>query len=276
MEKIIKFFNRLPVAYLIRYALMSENVKMNQSDELGCFNKYNSVSSVPQLYFEVNNKINLNPDDDEYEKAIQIGKYLRANIKGGRGLGLSSKKALEKMITNEGGVCSDFSQIFNSFCLINNIKVREWGCIDRLYKAQYGHTFNEIYSSKRKKWIAIDIHKAIVFTDKEDILLSAFELFSTLRSGNPVEFLHYSDYISRDQARTPKVYAPTTIPFIISNEKSAESERYFEKYEETLTPIVINIMVLLGRKGQKFLFVMDNYKNKLLPKFLQKNPAFKK
>lgn len=276
MEKIIKFFNRLPVAYLIRYALMSENVKMNESDELGCFNKYNSVSSVPQLYFEVNNKINLNPDDDEYEKAIQIGKYLRANIKGGRGLGLSSKKALEKMITNEGGVCSDFSQIFNSFCLINNIKVREWGCIDRLYKAQYGHTFNEIYSSKRKKWIAIDIHKAIVFTDKEDILLSAFELFSTLRSGNPVEFLHYSDYISRDQARTPKVYAPTTIPFIISNEKSAESERYFEKYEETLTPIVINIMVLLGRKGQKFLFVMDNYKNKLLPKFLQKNPAFKK
>lgn len=271
MQKITKFFNRHPLAYLIRYALMSENAKIAQSDDLACFNNCNSVSAVPQLYFEVNEKIMVTPSADEYDKAIQIGKYLRSNIKGGRGLGLSSRKALEKMIAHEGGVCSDFSQIFNSFCLINNIKVREWGCIDKLYKAEYGHTFNEIYSSERKKWIAIDIHKAIVFANKAGDLLSAFELFSTLRAGDSIEFFHYSDYVSRDQARTPKVYAATTIPFLICNDKNAETEQYFEKYQDKLTPILVNILVLLGRKNQKFLFVMDNYRNKLLPKFLQKS-----
>ncbi len=31
------------------------------------------------------------------------------------------------MINGEGGVCSDFSQIYSNFCVINDIKVKEWG-----------------------------------------------------------------------------------------------------------------------------------------------------
>lgn len=270
MKKITKFFNRLPIAYYIRFALLSENAEIGSSRDLACFNNCNSISSVPQLFFEVNEKIKVNSAAGEYDKAIQIATYLRLHFKGGRGLGLSSRKTLEKMIAEEGGVCSDFSQIFNYFCLINDIKVREWGCIDKIYKPKYGHTFSEIYSSGKQKWIAIDVHKGIVFTDKDDNLLSAIELFSTLRAGESVEFLHYSEYTSPDLVRTPKVYAANTIPFLVCNDRNEEAEQYFEKYQETLTPILINILILLGRKNQKFLFVMDNFKNILLPKFKKK------
>jgi hypothetical protein len=42
---------------------------------------------------------------------------LRNNIKGGTGLGKSSKPPLQKMINGEGGVCSDFAQVYNNFVL---------------------------------------------------------------------------------------------------------------------------------------------------------------
>ncbi|MBL0012745.1 MAG: hypothetical protein IPP30_03035 [Flavobacterium sp.] len=266
MKKIAKFFNRHPLAYFIRYILMSENVKKNDLGDLGCFNNCNSLASIPTLYFEINTKIGIDSSSDEYDKALQIGKYLRSTMKGGPGIGLSSQETLEKMLANKGGVCSDFSQIFNIFCFINNIKVKEWGCIDRFYKTQFGHSFNEIYSSDKQKWVAIDIHKGIVFTDNTGSPLSVVELFLTLRSGNHVNFTHYSDYVSPDHDRTPRVYAPYTIPFIISNNKNDVTDFYFEKYQNILSPILINSLILLRRKNHKFLFVMDDYKAKLRSK----------
>jgi hypothetical protein len=245
---------------------MSENVNENDLGDLGCFNDCNSLASIPPLYFEINNKIGIDASLDEYEKALQIGKFLRTTMKGGPGIGLSSTETLEKMLANQGGVCSDFSQIFNIFCFINDIKVKEWGCIDRFYKTQFGHSFNEIYSSGKQKWVAIDIHKGIVFTDNAGDPRSVVELFTAFRCGNPINFTHYSDYISPDHDRTPKVYAPNTIPFIISNNKNEVTDFYFEKYQKILSPILINTLILLRRKNHKFLFVMDDYKEKLRSK----------
>jgi hypothetical protein len=269
LNKIAKFFNRHPIAYFVRYALVSENVKENDIGDLGCFNDFNTLDSIPKLYFETNEKMEIDPSLDEYDKALQIGKFLRLNMKGGTGLGLSSEKTLEIMLANKGGVCSDFSQIFNIFCLINGIKVKEWGCIDRFYKTEFGHSFNEIYSSGKQKWIAIDIHKGIVFTNEAGLPLSAIELFSELRKGNPVDFTHYTEYISRDHHRTPNVFSATTIPFIISNNRNEVTDYYFEKYQNLLSPILINSLILLLRKNHKFLFIMDDYKAKLFPKWMQ-------
>ena len=236
---------------------------------MGCFHDFNSLSSIPKLYFETNGKLGLNTSQDEYDKALQIGKFLRTNIKGGPGIGLSSQETLEIMLANKGGVCSDFSQIFNIFCFINGIKVKEWGCIDRFYKTEFGHSFNEIYSTAQQKWIAIDIHKGITFYNEEGIALSVIELFSNLRNGHHVMFKHYSDYISPDYHRTPNVFSATTIPFIISNNKNNVTDYYFEKFQKLLSPILINTLILLLRKNHKFLFVMDDYKEKLFPKWMQ-------
>ena len=43
------------------------------------------------------------------------------------GLSVPSEEALKIMLAGKGGVCSDMVQIFNNFCVINDIKVREWG-----------------------------------------------------------------------------------------------------------------------------------------------------
>jgi hypothetical protein len=147
--------------------------------------------------------------------------------------------------------------------------VREWGCIDRFYKVEYGHSFNEIYSMGKQKWIAIDIHKGIVFNDDTGSSLSVIELFSELRRGNYVEFKHYSDYRSINQNRIPKVFAATTIPFIIGKDRNEVTDYYFEKYQNSLSPILINSLILLLRKSNKFFFVMDDYKSKLFPKLMQ-------
>ena len=42
LNKIAKFFNRHPIAYFFRYALVSENVKESDIGDLGCFNYFNT------------------------------------------------------------------------------------------------------------------------------------------------------------------------------------------------------------------------------------------
>src|SRR6476620_9562432 len=193
---------RHPLVYYSRYILLSKNCKVKSVDGVGCFNDVNNIDDVPKVYFEINSKIGLAPDADELEKALAIGTYLRMNIKGGHGLGLSSEETLTKMLAGIGGVCSDFSQIFNIFCFINGIKVKEWGCIDRFYKSQFGHSFNEIYSQKEQKWIAIDIHKSILFRDSEaKTLLSSVELFGHLRKNKKVEHVFFSGYMPEEIGR---------------------------------------------------------------------------
>ena len=263
LKKMMLALKRHPLLYLIRYLLLSKNCKDENADAIGCYNDSNSVSSVPKLYFEINEKIKLDGAADELKKAMTIGIFLRNAIKVGPGIGLSSEKTLQKMMTGYGGVCSDFSQIFNVFCLINDIRVKEWGCIDHFYKTKFGHSFNEIYSTKLKKWIAIDIHKGLVFKDENENYLSTIELFTSLRNGKKIEYFHYSDYVSRKPERIPLVYNAITIPFIIDNKKSSEVDYYLDKFNNKFSTIVINAMLILTRKTQRFIFVLDNYKSKL-------------
>ncbi len=92
LNKIANFFNRHPIAYFVRYAVVSENVKKSDIGDLGCFNDFNTLESIQKLYFETNEKIVIDASLDEYDKALQIGKLSRFHMKGGAGLGLSSKK----------------------------------------------------------------------------------------------------------------------------------------------------------------------------------------
>lgn len=268
-KKIAKKFLRHPLLYYVRYLLLSKNNPVKNHDIIGCLNDINDLKDVPQLYFEVNSEINLSADADEFEKALQIGRFLRHRIAGGPGLGLSSDKTLEQMLAGKGGVCSDFTQVFNTFCFINHIKVREWGCVDRLYKSQFGHAFNEIYSTSFKKWIALDIHKAIYFPATEKgIPLSTIELFQSLRNGEELQFTLYSEYVPKNLERIRSVYSKSTVPFLVSGYRSKVNDYFLNKFN-MFPPFMINMIMILFRKNQHFIFVMDNYKVKLLPKYLQ-------
>jgi len=272
LKKLAHPIKRHPLIYFLRYLLLSKNNHGKNIDNLGCFNNTNTVDAVPKLFFEINTKIKIDVNEDELDQAISIGAFLRSSIKGGVGIGLSSGKTLEKMLAGEGGVCSDFSQIFNVFCLINGILVKEWGSVDCLYKTKFGHSFNEIYSTKYQKWIAIDIHKSIIFEDKaHSSFFSTVDLFQDLRKGNPLHVKHFSNYRSVKQERLPMVYSMQTIPFLIHNKEMATVDFYYNKYQNSLPILMINILLILLRKNQTFIFVLDDYKVKLLPKYFQ-NP----
>lgn len=264
-HKISKLIFRHPILYYVRYLLLSKNNREGCADQIGCFNDVNKLQDIPQLYFDVNAEMKIDQTADDFEKAIAIGRYLRMRIAGGTGLGLTSEKTLQHMLDGKGGVCSDFSQIFSIFCFINQIKVKEWGCIDRFYKSRFGHSFNEIYASQHAKWIAIDIHKGIYFNDAEGRTLSAIELFDYLRKGNPLQYTLFSDYIPKKIDRIPCVYSKSTIPFLVSNYKSGVND-YFMKRFRKFPPFMVNAIMILYRKNHDFVFVMDNYKMKLLPK----------
>lgn len=269
-EKIVYYLKRHPLLYFIRYILLSKNSKDKNVDAIGCFNDYNTIETVPQLFFTVNAEINLDNSDDEVDRAIAIGKFLRKKIIGGGGIGLSSEKTLQNMLAGDAGVCSDFVQIFNIFCLINGIRVKEWGCVECFYNSKFGHSFNEIYSTKLQKWIAIDIHKGIIFKDeKNNTYFAVVDLFRDLRRGNPLVITHYSDYVSPDLERTKLVYSSKSIPFLINNTENSAVDYYYNKFQNVVPSLIINTLLIVLGKNQTFIFVLDNYKLQLLPKSFQ-------
>lgn len=274
-KKITSIFLRHPLLYYLRYSIISRNAKGPAVENIGCFNDCNKLEHLPKLFFEVNAKINIDASLPEFEKAIIIATFLRTSISGGRGLGLSSENTLTKMLADKGGVCSDFSQIFNIFCMINAIKVKEWGCIDRFYKTQFGHSFNEFYDSKLQKWIAIDIHKGILFQNrKEKTFYSVMELFGSLRAGETLQCHFFSDYVPPKLERISFVYCEKTIPFVISNYCNKSNDLYIKCFQKILPPFAINALLILTGKNPNFIFVLDNYRLKLVSESIEEIRIF--
>ena len=270
-EKMRWVFKRHPLLYYSRYILLSKNFNGKNPDAVGCYNDINDTKDIPQLYFEVNAKIPLSAEMDEFDKSLAIASYLRVNVKGGPGLSLSSEKTLQAMLDDEGGVCNDFSQVFNNFCVINNIKVKEWNCVDRFYKTEYGHTFNEIYSSGLKKWIAIDVHQTFYFTaGNNEMPLSTIEAFARLRNGQHNTFRFFQPgYEPKTLDRLNNIYAQSAIPFLTINYRNRIIDQYLNKFKGRFPVYIITTIMILLRKNFSFLFVLDNYKIKLLPKYFQ-------
>ncbi len=264
-SKFLWLVTRHPLLYVMRSVLFSRNSAFVHENEIETFADCNSVSDVHPLFFEVNSKMDISPTDSNFSKAGKIGIYLRANTKVGPGAGLSSGQTLQKMLYGSGGVCSDFSIVFNVFCLINQIPVREWHCADRLYKTRFGHAFNEIYDNQQQKWIAIDVHKGIYFTNHQKHL-SVDELFSGLRAGKPLEYKFLSNYEPPHKDRLLSVYSAQTIPFLVSNYKIKILDPFLEKHSALPVPLLM-IWSWLLRKNYRFVFYFDNYRQKLLESF---------
>ncbi|RZJ36159.1 MAG: transglutaminase domain-containing protein [Flavobacterium sp.] len=266
--KLAWIVRRHPLLYYIRFLLISRNYKENPL-HLPAFNDINNPADADSLFYEVNSEIDIANGADEVDKSLAIARFLYTKHKyRGRGLGLSSNKSLRLIYNREAGVCSDHSQIFNVFCLINNIKVREWGIVDKLYRSDYGHTFNEIYSARLQKWIMIDVWKGILFTDgvPGSVPFSAVELFLHLRNGNALHFVQFVDKLTGED-RIYKLYSAKTIPFLIDNYDNKVYDHYLNKYQDRYPSFLINAFLILLGKNYRFLFPLDNYKEKLLNAF---------
>lgn len=259
---------RHPILYYIRFSIVSKDYTENPM-YLPTFNDINDPQDVDPFFFKVNAEIAIPEQADALERALSVARYLcTKHVYRGRGLGLSSDKALRLIYNCEAGVCSDHSQLFNVFCLINNIKVREWGVVEKFYQPYFGHTFNEIFSVRLQKWIMVDVWKGILFNDgvPGSVPFSAVELFLHLRNGNPLHYVKFIDNVTEEE-RIYKLYTAKSVPFVIDNYDNKIYDHYLNKYQDRLPSFLINAYLILLGKNYRFLFPLDRYKEKLSEAF---------
>lgn len=266
VKKIRWTIKRHPFLYYARFKLLSKNVN---KDKLGhyCYNTINKKRNIPKSFTIVNTLILKGKRGlNDLETVLELSCWLRTNIKGGRGLSLSSEKALEKMLAGEGGVCSDIAQIFNNFCVVNDIKVREWGITSFPFNSEFGgHAFNEFYSKTLKKWVLIDVSKTIMFYLEGSIVpLSVIELFEYNKLGKPIVFKSFLEsnlpnaplinfyYLNQDRA-----------PFLICNYHNKTYDAYLDKFKALCPVFVIHFWLYLIQKSYYYLFPFNDYKDQL-------------
>lgn len=252
------YLRRHPLLYKIRYRLVSKKSSL-ESIEKFCYNDFNKKTDIPTLFYEVNNLIfaNSKKDLNNFEKATTIANWLKVNVKGGPGLGKSSATALKKMINGEGGVCSDFSQIYSNFCVINDIKVKEWGMksLSQDTKVSGGHSFNEVYCPEFQKWIMIDVAKSILFyNSNKDIPLSTLEYIRLKKEGKKIAIttIGTKDPVGNNNVENIFLISDS-LPFVITNYDNKTIDLLIDKLDFLPESIIHGILILVG-KGYSFEF----------------------
>lgn len=255
------YLKRHPLLYKIRFRLVSKNVSLNAINNFS-YNDINKKNNIPKLFYETNDLIfnEISEKLSDFEKAKTIAIWLKNNIKGGPGLGKSSATALHKMIKGEGGVCSDFSQIFSNFCVINNIKIKEWGLksLSTDPKVSGGHSFNEVYCPEFQKWIMIDVAKSCLFYQSElDIPLSTIEYMQLKKEKKEIIIRTLNGLDTTDNNILNVFILSNSMPFIITNYDNKTVDYFLDKLDFFPVSIIHGILILLG-KGYRFEFP-ENY-----------------
>lgn len=255
---------RHPFLYIARFKLLSKNSNVADIDGF-TYNKSNRKKDIPKYFSEVNKDIfKEGKPHDEIEIVKQITIWMNDNIKGGRGLSEPSEKALKMMISGEGGVCSDMVQVFNNFCVINDIQVREWGVTRAPFNTSFGgHSFNEIFSEKLNKWVLVDVSASIMFYEKNSSEpLSVIEVYQLLRSDKDIEFRSFNEkhIISKPNVEN-NYFDPDIVPFLICN-YSNKTYDFFLKYSRPYIPVfIMHFMVYVLNRSYYYKFPLDNYKD---------------
>lgn len=250
-----RFWNRSQFFYRLRFKLLLEEIEPNALTFLD-FNKYNPIDSIPEIYFRVNSEIfkNKNQDLTDFEMALTIAKWINRHINGGKGLGLDSGNTLKLMLSGGYGVCSDFSQIFNNFCVVNNLKVREWGLNTMSFDAG-GHSLNEVYCKELKKWILVDVSKSIYFIstiNSSQKPLSVLEVFTISRNEGLKEMVFFNPKVEPDLLKIDQYYYSKNIqPFLIDEYRNRLYDQLLKVFNFLPIPFIHGIPILLN-KSYKF------------------------
>lgn len=262
-NKLKHILRRPSILYKIRFKLVSKCETKERISELN-YNDLNPSSEIPNYFFEINAKIFTHDNNvlNDEEKVETIARWMINNIKRGRGLGLSSEETIKIMTLEKGGVCSDFAQVFNNLCVINDIKVKEWGfkSISKKKSIKGGHSFNEFYSKELEKWVLIDTYKCILFYKKNsDVPLSVFELFDALKKNRKVIFKNIEANYLTAPIRVEDIYlSSNSIPFLITNYHNKTYDYYLKKFDFLPVFFSHGIIYFLG-KSYKFLFIRKTY-----------------
>ncbi len=246
-KRLNKFWNRNPFFYKVRHLLLFRTINIEALSKIN-YNIYNPIDSIPEIYFEINRRIfkECTQDLNDFDKALKIAIWLRNHIKGGKGLGIDSENALILMLKGGYGVCSDFCQVFNNFCVINDIKVREWGLKNKDAHTG-GHSFNEIYDKALNKWVAIDVSKSIYFVNTLTIPLSAIEIFQESYKKHIQTIKFNENYIPAKDVINTFYCSDYYIPFVIDEYVNRYYDRFLKKYNSLPIPIIHGFLIMLNK-----------------------------
>lgn len=259
MRKISWILKRHSFLYSARFRLLSRNsTKEEVLSET--YNSHNSVKDIPEIYSEINKEIFKNVHlSTDLEKALHISSWLRKHVKGGSGLSLPSDLALHKMLAGEGGVCSDVSQVFNNFCVINDILVKEWGITVFPFDKKYGgHAANEVFCKTLKKWVLIDVSKCIIFYRtgiKEP--LSTLEIFDTPKD---FKFHPFCRDIKDDEQIKIYYFNEAAVPFLICDYKNKIYDRFLRPTAFKIPVFIIHFFVYMTGHSYHYKFPLNDYK----------------
>lgn len=262
-KKILWSIKRHPFLYLTRFKLLSKNSSITGIDQ-DSYNSVNPKEDIPKYFYEINEQIfKEGKAKNDLDIIKQISIWLYKNIKGGPGLSVPSEEALKIMIEGKGGVCSDMAQIFNNFCVINDITVREWGSTHSPFNKEYGgHSFNEVFCKELGKWVLIDVYYCVLFYSNNNTSpLSVIELYQTIRNDKKVEFITFNNLKELDKENIENIYLyPGTTPFLICNYSNKVYDNFL-RYTRPYIPVFIShFFVYLIGKSYHYRFPLDNYK----------------
>lgn len=271
-KSLLSYYWRHSLLYKLKFKMISRKSSVERIEKF-CYNAINTKYDIPPIYFQLNGMILAKPQADltDIEKAKKIAKWLRNHIKGGVGLGKSSNSSLRKMIRGEGGACTDLSQVYNNFCVINDIKVKEWGL--KIMTANRtilrGHSFNEVYSKEFRKWVLIDVSKSIFFYHTNSkIPLSVFELIQLKKENKEIHYFKFNKKTIVDKQYIDDLYLiPNSFPFLITNYCNKTYDYFLDKLSFLPESLIHGLVYLAGKS-----YVFEFPKNK---EYKMKHPIAK-
>lgn len=262
LSRLKKIVKRHPFLYLTRFRLLSKNASFNEVNKQ-YYNKINLKKEVPAYFHEINGLIFSETSNyTDLEKIKKLALWLQKNVKGGPGLSLSSEKALKVMLNGGGGVCSDLVQIINNFCVINDIRVREWGTTRIPFDKNYGgHSFNEIFIGEKNKWVLIDVYYGVFFTTQNGKPLSVIEFFRVKETEENILIEYLSENFESDVKAIKKIYFhEDASPFLICNYSNKLYDKYLKLLSGKFPIFLIHFLIYVQGRSYFYIFPLNNYK----------------
>lgn len=262
-KKISWFFKRHPYLYMARFKLLSKNSSVTEIENY-TYNIKNKKSDISKYFHSVNKTILIDyQGETDLDLVKHISSWLLKNINRGRGLSVPSDKALKIMLEEKGGVCSDMVQVFNNFCVLNNINVREWGVTRAPFDRDYGgHSFNEVFCRHLNKWVLIDVSYCVLFyAENSKEPLSVVEFYELLRVNKTIRYKVFDFIEDTDDEGVERNYLNVrSIPFLICN-YSNKTYDTFLKYSSPIIPVfMIHFFLYIISKSYYYKFPLDDYK----------------
>jgi hypothetical protein len=223
------------------------------------YNAYNKKEDIHSIFYEDNPLTENEQKLSTLVKVIKIAEHFNTFFKRGPGLGYSSKDSYVTMRYKKGGVCSDYAQVFINFCIINDIKVREWGI--GVPGTAGGHSINEFYSEELGKWILIDIHNCVFVMNKSSKELYSVKQLVDYISGFNADNLILEDMVDNRKGSSKEYLAKyffndKNLFFLITNYKVSKMDSLLA-FQKRIPLVFIHTLLIVLRRYFNYMFYVN-------------------